>query len=899
MWSEWSSDLSYRLRALFRRGAMERELNDELRFHLEHQAAAYERAGMSREAALRKARLAFGGVEQVKEDSRDGRGTAFVETLLQDLRYAVRRLRARPGFTAGVVLTFGLGIGANAAMFGIVDRLLLRPPEYLRDPARVHQLYMQRTRYHETQAQSHTSMARFLDVRRLTRTLSTVAGFSTMTVAVGEGDKTRELPVAAVSAAYFDLFSARAVVGRFFGAAEDSMPTGTPVVVLGHAYWQSELGARGDVVGKQVRVGRMLFTVIGVAPKNFVGIDASRVPAMYMPLTAFAWNTRPEDHTHDYHWGWLGIVVERAPNVSIDVATADLTHALQSSRLSEHPGDVTWSRTVEGEHQQAILAPVQAARGPDAGPDSKILIWVTGVALIVLLIACANVANLLLARALSRRREIALRLALGVSRGRLARQLITESLVFALLGGAAGLAIAQWGGGVVRALGLPNGTEGAVFADARTVGITVVVTFGAALLTGLAPASEAWRYDLARSLNAGGRDAGVRRSPLRVALLVLQATLSVVLLVGAGLFVRSLANVRQLHLGYDVDPVLIVTVQKRGLNLTGTEQALLERRLVAAARTLPGVVAATPAPSIPFWSFEGRQLQVEGIDSLELLGDFTMQAGNEEYFRVMGTRIVRGRGFTTMDRAHAPRVTVVSERMARALWPARDPIGKCIRIDADTMPCTTVVGVAEDLHMSSLNSAREFTYYVPIEQYDMGATAMLLVRVAGDASLYGEATRRGLQPLMPGASYLTAMPLRDAVDPEMRSWRLGATMFTAFGALALVLAAIGLYGVVSHSVTQRRREIGVRLALGARPPQVIALVLRGGVQLVVVGVVLGGAIAAGAGHWMSNLLFDESATDPVVYVGVAAMLVVVATAASLVPALAASRVDPAVTLRSD
>ena len=899
MWREWSSDLFYRIRALFRRGAMERELNDELRFHIEQHAAALERDGMSKETALRAARLAFGGVEQVKEESRDVRGTVLLETLLQDVRYAVRRLRARPGFTAGVVLTFSLGIGANAAMFGIVDRLLLRPPEYLRDPARVHRLYMQRMRYHETRADPNTSMGRFLDLRRLTRTLSTVAGFSTMTVAVGEGDKTRELPVAAVSAAYFDLFSARPAVGRFFGAAEDSMPTGTPVVVLGHAYWRSEFNARADVVGKQLRVGRMLFTVIGVAPKNFVGFDDSRVPAMYMPLTAFAWNTRPEDHTRDYHWGWLSIVVERAPNVSVDVATADLTHALQRSRLSEHPDDLKWSRTVEGEHHQAILAPVQAARGPGAGPDSQILIWVAGVALIVLLIACANVANLLLARALSRQREIALRLALGVSRGRLARQLITESLVFALLGGAVGLAIAQWGGAVIRALFLPNGTEGAVLADERTVGITIIVTFGAALLTGLAPASEAWRYDLARSLNAGGRDAGVRRSPLRVALLVLQATLSVVLLVGAGLFVRSLANVRQLHLGYDVDPVLIVTEQKRGVKMKPTEQAILEHRLVATARTLPGVIAATPAPSIPFWAYEGRELHVAGIDSVDLLGEFTMQAGNEDYFRVMGTRIVRGRGFTTMDRAGAPRVTVVSERMARALWPAQDPLGKCIRIDADTMPCTTVIGVAEDLHMSSLNSAREFTYYVPIEQYDMGATDMLLLRVAGDASSYAEAMRRGLQPLMPGASYLTAIPLRDAVDPQMRSWRLGATMFTAFGALALVLAAIGLYGVVSHSVTQRRREIGVRLALGARPPQVIALVLRGGLQLVVVGVVLGGAIAAWAGRWIGNLLFNESATDPVVYVGVAAILVLVATMASLVPALAASRVDPAVTLRSD
>jgi ABC-type antimicrobial peptide transport system permease subunit len=276
-----------------------------------------------------------------------------------------------------------------------------------------------------------------------------------------------------------------------------------------------------------------------------------------------------------------------------------------------------------------------------------------------------------------------------------------------------------------------------------------------------------------------------------------------------------------------------------------------------------------------------------------------MQAGNEDYFRVMGTRILRGRAFTTADRANAPRVTIVSEHMAQLLWPNEDAIGKCIRIGADTMPCTTVVGIAEDLHVNSLSSTREFTYYVPMAQYDDASTSMLLLRVAGDASRYAETLRHALQPVMPGAAYVTTMPLREAVDPRMQSWRLGAVMFTAFGALALFLAAIGLYGVVAYAVVQRRREMGIRIALGARPSQVLRLVLAGGIQLVALGILLGSAIAAGSGRLMTPLLFGESPTDPVVYLGVTAVLLIVSLVACSVPALAATRIDPGMTIRSD
>lgn len=899
MLSEMWSDLRYRLRALVQRGEMERELAAEMRFHIEREAEKYERQGLPRHEALRRARLVFGGVERMKDETRDRRGTALLESVVQDVRYAVRGIRAKPGFAAGIVLTLALGIGANAAMFAIVDRLLLRPPPYLLDASHVHRIYRARTEDRQEFIQGNWSIGRYLDLRGSMRTLSSLSAVVTFRIAVGDGDAEREYPVSGVSASFFHLFSAHPVIGRFFAADEDRMPMGTAVAVLGNAYWQSRFGGRADVLGRKLHIGRGWFTIIGVAPQNFIGLNEDEVPAIFIPFTAFAWNARPEDHTKDYHWKSFELVARRAPGTSIAQAAADLTTALQRSRLSEQPGDPSWPRVVAAERLRAILAPIQIDRGPNAGPEARISVWVTGVTLIVLLIACANVTNLQLARALARRREIALRLALGVSRRRLVRQLLTESFVLAALGGVAALVVAQWGGAILRSLFLPDGAAAtAILADWRTLAVTLLATLLAAVGTALAPAAHALRYNVAHALNAGGRDSGARRSRLRTSLLVLQATLCVMLLVGAGLFVRSLVNVRHLHLGYAVDPVLVVTENRRGVAMTIPEERALEQRLADEADAMPGVVAATPAPSIPFWAFEGRYLYVPGIDSVSLLGNFLLQAGNQDYFRVMGTRILRGRAFTASDRAGAPPVTVVSAGMAHALWPRQNPVGKCIRIDADTMPCTTVVGVAEDLHLQSLTSMREYTYYVPIAQYT-DATGMLLVRVAGDAAAYAEPVRRQLQRIMPGSSYLTTAPLRAMVAPSMDSWRLGATMFVVFGMLALVLAAVGLYSVIAHGVAQRRQEIGVRIALGAPGATIVGIVVWGGVRLVLVGLALGSLIAVAAGRWVAGLLFDESPRDPAVYLGVAAILFVVAIIATAGPAVKAARVDPNVTLRGD
>jgi predicted permease len=551
---------------------------------------------------------------------------------------------------------------------------------------------------------------------------------------------------------------------------------------------------------------------------------------------------------------------------------------------------------VEARQPRGELGPIQFGRGPLAGRDAKVAAWVAGVALIVLLIACANVANLFLSRAVSRRREMAMRQALGVSRLRLARQLLTESLLLAVIGGVAGLGIAQWGAAILRGFFL-HGAATAVVVDGRTLLFTALAALVAALLAGSLPALQAGRSDVIMTLKGGSRE-GRQPSRLRTGLLVFQATLSVVLLVGGGLFVRSLQHVRALRLGYDVDPLLLVMDQKRGVVLTRGQQLALENRLVDAARAIPGVVGATIVSSVPFFGFEGRALFVPGIDSVDLLGNFDMQAANPDYFRTVGTRLLHGRAFDEHDDAHAPRVVVVSQGMANALWPGQEPLGKCIRIASRDSSCATVVGVTEDLHLHKLRDPREFVYYIPIAQHGE-PEGMLFVRVAGEATNYAENVRRQLQRVMPGSSYVIVEPFRDIVDVTVRSWKLGATMFVAFGALALALAAIGLYSVIAYGVAQRRRELGVRIALGASSGSVVRLVMHGGIRLVVVGVLLGAGIAFVARRAIASLLFQESPADPVVYIVVAMALIGVALVASIVPAFVAARIDPSIALRSD
>ena len=825
----------------------------------------------------------------------------FLDELTHDVRFAFRTLRKSRGFAATVILTLALGIGANAAMFGVVDRLMFRPYAYLRDPSTVNRVYLRSTYRGTTSTSWHTEYARYLDLKRWSRSFDEWSGFATRSMAVGVGDASRERQVAAVNATFFRFFDAPPALGRYFVAAEDTTPRGADVAVLGYGFWKSELGGR-NVLGEVLQVGNIPATIVGVAPEGFAGVDDANPPAVYIPITTYAGSqpterTNPKYYTR-YNWGWMEMMVRRKPGVTVEQASRDLSQAYARSWNAEREIEPTLT-PAEIAKPNAIAGAMKLGAGPDPSLEARTALWVTGVAAIVLLIACANVANLFLARALRRQREIAVRLALGVSRRRLMMQTLTESLVLSLIGSAAGLLVAQWGGLAIRRLLIAS--EGAsvdVMTDWRTLGVAVGAAMVAGLLTGLAPALVSGRGDLARSLKTGPREGTYHRSRTRATLLVLQGALSVVLLVGAGLFVRSLGNVKAMRMGYDAEPLLLVTRNMRGMDMSDSARAQLGRTLLAAAQEIPGVESAVWMSSVPFWSTSSTNLYVPGIDSVRKLGRFTYQTATTDYFSTMGTRILRGRGFTEADRANAPMISVVSDGMAKVLWPGKDALGQCMRVRADTMPCTTVVGIAEDMVQGDLTSDKKYQYYLPLEQASPGG-GFVMLRMRGNPAAQQEAVRKAMQRVMPGQSYVTTKPFIDIVDQQRRSWQLGATMFVAFGVLALVVAAVGLYGVIGYNVTQRMHELGVRVALGAQARDILRLVVGQGVRFGLAGVALGTLLAYAASRWLEPLLFQQSPRDPVVYTAVSAMLVLVALAASGAPAVRASRADPNTALRSE
>jgi putative ABC transport system permease protein len=828
----------------------------------------------------------------------------LIDNLKRDVEYAIRGLRSKPFFTLAVTVTLALGIGANAAMFSIVDRMLFRAPPLLKDPATAHRVYRFQTERGREQPSFGGQYARYDDFREWTTSFSDVAGYTASQQAVGVGEAAREMWIGVVSANFFGFFDAPPAIGRYFTAAEDTVPVPATVVVLSHPFWQSRFGGRADAIGSTIQIGPTLYTVIGVTPQGFVGLWHDRPPAAYISLTAHAtaqrgggggrgmsvpwWDT--------YTWNWMSVMVRRKPDVSIETANADLTQAFLRS-IEAQRVEQPYLPPNALMRPRAEAWPILYERGPRAGPVSKVARWVGGVSVIVLLIACANVASMLLARAVRRRREIALRLALGISRSRLVSQLFIESVVLAVLGGAVGLVIAHFGGAVLRTHLLDRSEAPLALGDPRTVVYVAIAVIGVGLLTGLAPIVQAGRADLTADLKAGTREGTYTRSPMRVALLVLQGTLSVVLLVGAGLFVRSLRNVEALRWGYDVEPILVVERVMRGVQLDSAATLRVVDRLQAKAKAIAGVVNASQQDAVPYWSTSSTRLYVDGIDTVGRLGQFNFNKVSPEHFATLGTRIVRGRGISADDIAGAPRAMVVSEAMAQTLWPGRDAIGQCIRMQADTMPCTYVVGIAENIKAEDLHFGRDLYYYVPNRQF--ARAQGLFVRTSGNAANYRETVRRELQREMPGASYVTVTPFAEVVGPVKRSWNLGATMFTAFGVLALVLAAIGLYSVIAYNVAQRTHEMGVRRALGAQAGDVARLVLADGLRIAVIGVVLGVAIALWAGRFVKPLLFGVSATDPWVFGIVSVTLLAVAALASWIPATRASKVDPNVALRTE
>jgi len=826
---------------------------------------------------------------------------SWLGAFTRDVRYAARGLRHAPGFTATVIVTLGLGIGANAAMFNVVDRLMFRPLAYLRHPESVHRVYWQWQDRGNTTTSLSTQYARYLDLQKWTTSFSHAAGFSERDLAVGRGESSRERRVGAVSASFFELFDAQPALGRFFTADEDVTPRGADVAVLSHAFWQSAFGGR-DVRGEQLKVGNVSTTIIGVAPNGFNGVNDANPPAVYIPITTFAGSTGTNDsktYFSTYQWGWMHVLVRRKPGVNVERAEADATQAF---RLSWEAGraDQPAAPELAAANPRVAVSSVRPAAGPDPALEARTALWLAIVSGIVLLIACANVANLVLARANRRQREIAIRLALGVSRARLAMQSMAETLLLALTGGVAALVVAQWAGEAIRRILIATGPAAPpLFTDGRTVAVTCVVAVATGLLLGLAPLLWSARGDLTQPLRRGARGGISHGIHVRAVLLVVQAALSVVLLTAAALFVRSLNAVAALPMGYEADRVLLVNRVIRGAALTEATARAMREALVSAAAALPEVESAAWVSSAPFVSTSDTKLYVPGIDAVDSMGVFTYQATTADYFRTMGTRILRGRGLTAEDRAGAPDVAVVSSSMARALWPQQEAIGKCFRMRVETASCVTVVGIAEDIVQRDLAGTNRYHYYVSIDQFTRTWGNGMLVRLRVDPALHAESIRKKLQRVMLGESYITVQPLRRIVEDSRRSWQLGATVFVAFGALALIVAAVGLYGVIAYDVTQRMQELSLRLALGASRSDILRLVVTHGLQFALAGVVLGIGAAVLASERIQPLLFRQSATDPRVYAAVGLTMIVVALAATALPALRATRADPNAALRAE
>jgi putative ABC transport system permease protein len=603
------------LKRIFRierdRAGVERAVDDELQFHFDMTMRELMTNGMSPDDARRETERRFGDFQRTRErlatidQSRVGRErrAEWWSAFAQDLRYAVRGLRLKPGFAIAVIVTLGLGIGANATMFGIVDRLLFRPPTYLIAPDRAARLYVARTNRGEENVQSFIGYRRYLDFKEMTTSYDAITPFYWNDMAVGTGDATREMKVGIGASDLWKMFAVKPVIGRFFTAAEDVPPDGSRVVVLSYAYWQTQFGGRKDVLGSTIDVGPAKYTIIGVAPEGFNAFATDPLVAFIPVSAASSTMGNPKNPWYStYNMTWFVAFARRKPGVTAAEANADLNHAYQQSykkQLEVNPRSTVFDIA----KPRAFAGPVLADRGPTEGSDAKVATWLVGVAAIVLLIACANVANLLLARALRRRREIAVRIALGVSRGRLLMQLATESFLLAFLGGLAGLAITQWGGAIMRKALLDQSDAGpSAFTDPRLLAFCGLLAVVAGLLTGLAPLFQTGREDVSSALKAGAREGHVHRSRLRSSLLVGQAALSVVLLVGAGLFIRSLVNVQNVRMGYDAERLLWVQPRLRGMKSDSIQKVQMLNGMLERAQAIPGVEHAARALTVPFWS---------------------------------------------------------------------------------------------------------------------------------------------------------------------------------------------------------------------------------------------------------------------------------------------------------
>ncbi|HEX6964647.1 MAG TPA: ABC transporter permease [Gemmatimonadaceae bacterium] len=885
MLTELWSDMRYRLRALFRRRDVERELDDELRFHIEREAEKYVAQGVSRDEAMRRARLAFGGVERIKEASRDSRGTRLLETTAHDLRHAVRSLRRSPGYTLAAALTLALGIGACTTIFGAVDAVLLRSLPF-HDLDRLMAISAVSKRCPDC---NNATPGHYLALRDRAHAFTSLAGYGFWSGALQGREQAEHVDGFNVTPSFFSTLGVSPAIGRTF-EVDSASPAIAHEVVLSDALWRTRFGSDPHVVGSTITLNGEPYTVVGVMPADFV---FPRATDLWLPLIFTAANA------NDLSTHWLRVFGRLASGVSAAQAQREID-AIATALAATHADQAKGWRLVSQSLSEYTLHEMRAFFTP-----------LMAAALFVLLIACANVTNLLLARTSGREREIAVRSALGAGRWRIARQLLTESIVLALLGATAGSMLAWWSVPLLKGaipVTMTRFVPGwSTFAlNGRALAFAVALSLVTALLVGVLPALRASRPDLTASLKEGGHGAtGSRGGRVRRALVVAEFALALVLLVSAGLMVQSVRRLVATNTGMRVEHVLTMSLELPEARYTGaTRVADVYTKLQSAVGALPGVRNVSAITTLPLsHDREFTYFNVSGAPPVPRAQAPTAvsELVTPGYFATLGIPLLSGRDFTAHDDSAGARVTIISEKMAKRYWPGGDAIGQGIDVWGTHYRIIGIVGDVRD-QMESPPSVTIYSSELQIGDRHL----TLLVRGACpvdartcDPESLATPIRRAIASVDRDIAVSNVRTMPRVVAEYVSPWRLLMGLLSIFAALALIIAAIGIYGVMMYAVLQRTHEIGIRMALGADRRAVVGMIVRDAFRLVAWGAAFGVLGALGVTRVLSLLLYHVSAADPTVIGSIAALLAIVALLASWLPARRATAVDPMLALRSE
>jgi len=903
--------LSSLWRNLFHKDRTEQELTEEIDAYLELLIEQKLNEGLAPEAARRAALLELGGKQQVKEQVREARMGHQLETLWQDLRYGLRTLRLNPAFAAVAALSLALGIGANTAVFSLMDAVLLKTLP-VKNPERL--FFLEKAGIPPGPKRfSNLSHAFFEQLRAQRESLVGVCAFAYILRVNAVVDGQAEVAQAQqVSGGFFATLGVNSMLGRMLTEDDDKVPGGHPVAVISYNYWQRRFARDPAIVGKSVAVNGHPFTIIGVAPPDFFGVMVGESPDLWAPAMMYA-QLNPGRSIEEYFNNPLHNVLARLkPGVSEQQTRVAVTSLLQQSLMAEGGAQLSPERRQVLSQQSVALKPASQGLSRLREQFSEPLRILMAVVGLILLIACANVANLLLARATARKKEIAVRLALGASRFRLIRQLLTESMLLALIGGALGLLFAWWGSGFLLAL-VGSGYD-PVFLDLtldlRVLGFTAAASLVAGVLFGLAPAWRATRVDLTPALKDSARGSGAgSRLGWGKTFVVVQVALSLLLLIGAGLFARSLEKLKSLDAGLNQENVLLVSTDPRMIGYQGRQIAELYQRMLERIKTIPGVRYAslsrqgllTPYGSTMSVVVQGRAPRPgENTFTRDNMNAQSYCGIGPEYFEAVGMTILRGRGFTAQDDENAPRVAVINETFARYYFGDENPIGRRFGGGPETSGQIEIVGVVKDAKYKSLREPAPRTHYIPYRQDSTSwRESTFQIRTAADPTGVIAAVRQAAREIDANLPLFNIKTLTTQIDESLAQERLIGAVSSFFGLLALLLVAIGLYGIMAYTVSQRTREVGVRMALGAHRGAVLRMVLIQGMKLVLIGAGLGLAASFAVTRLIASQLFGVTATDPVTFIGAPILLLTVALLACFAPARRATKVDPLVALRCE